>query len=196
MARNCGAPSWAALVRELLRITLEQGLEIRRPEKEEASETQRDLQTPPEGPTDSKGPDDKGASPSIYLKPSESAVTPVYKFKKEKVREYNDDQRRTAQAIIHVIDSGNASNDLLMEGANLTYELCGQDLFTLITGILYQKNRQPSEVHKSITRLANQQWVPDRQQPGFLPGWDAIVSYNFDSFMSIALEEEGVPSAA
>lgn len=81
-----------------------------------------------------------------------------------------------------------------MKGANLTYELCGQDLFTLITGILYQKNRQPSEVHKFIARLAHPQWVPDRQQPGFLPGWDAIVTYNFDNFMSIALEEEGVPS--
>lgn len=34
MARGCGAPSRAALVRELLRITVEQGLEIRQPEKE------------------------------------------------------------------------------------------------------------------------------------------------------------------
>ncbi|RDK41706.1 hypothetical protein M752DRAFT_294544 [Aspergillus phoenicis ATCC 13157] len=41
--------------------------------------------------------------------------------------------------------------------------LCGQDLFTIITSILYKNKHEPSTIHHAIARLAHAQYMPDRQ---------------------------------
>lgn len=203
MGRGCGAPSWSGLVRELLSITLERGLEVSRPRKEDVSRMPEHVHTfleregfaPPPG-TSGETIDTPEVTAHEQPEHTESSSSQTLRFQMERIKEYSEDERMKAQRIIDAIDSREADNDLLMEGANLVYELCGQNLFTLITGILYEGKRQPSAVHQAIARLAHAQRVPDRQQGGYLSGWDAIISYNFDNFMSIALEEEGVPSAA
>ncbi|GLA30101.1 hypothetical protein AnigIFM63326_008298 [Aspergillus niger] len=42
-------------------------------------------------------------------------------------------------------------------------DLCGQDLFTIITSILYKNKHEPSTIHHAIARLAHAQYMPDRQ---------------------------------
>ena len=82
-----------------------------------------------------------------------------------------------------------------MRGAQLCYDLFGQHLFTHITGIIYSRAPQPGPIHRAIAELAHAQHVPDRG-PGLFPGWDSIISYNFDDLMGEALAEQQVPHAA
>jgi hypothetical protein len=126
----------------------------------------------------------------------ETSFSRTIKFEQKKVKEYSNSERQQAQDYIRRIDAGDKNKDLLPDGAELAHSLCGQHLFTVITRILYRNNRQPSAVHRAVARLAHAQYVHDRSQPGFYPGWDAIITYNFDAFMSQALADEGVPSAA
>jgi len=203
-AEGCGAPSWPALVQELLEVTLKRGLEVSVPlPKDVASlpphvrQMNEQFGIIPRDPAAAETTDVD--QPSAAGEPGHDAGstgTWTVKFEKRKEKEYNDGDKRRVQQIIDAIKSGKADNKLLMEGADLVYSLCGQHLFTLMTGILYRNNRQPSVIHRAIASLAHAQYVPDRQPPGPYPGWDAIITYNFDAFMSTALSSEGVPSTA
>ena len=113
-------------------------------------------------------------------------------FEQRTEREYNDDGRAQAQEYIRRIDAGESDGDLCAEAASLAHSLCGQNLFTYMTQILYRNNRQPSDVHRAVARLAH----PRYGHKGRTTGWEAIVTYNFDAFMSQALDHEGVPSEA
>jgi len=171
-AAPCGAPSWPALVRELLQITLDRGLQRGVPVRQET-----------QGNSSEQALDEGAAGPSTR--------TTTW-FEQRTVREYNDDERAQAQEYIRRIDAGESDGGLCAEAASLAHSLCGQNLFTYISQILYRDNRQPSDVHRAVARLAH----PQDGYKGRTTGWEAIITYNFDAFMSQALDQEGVPSEA
>jgi hypothetical protein len=156
-----GGPSWAELVRLLLKVALEKGHEI----------TQM-VPTP-----------DSTPGHETY----ERQVIRVERFKPEAEEE--------ARHVLALIEMQQADTEALMRGAQLCYDLFSQHLFTHITQILYPRAPQPSPIHRAIAELAYAQHVPDRG-PGLFPGWDSIISYNFDDLMGEALTEQQVPHAA
>jgi hypothetical protein len=156
-----GGPSWAELVRLLLKVALEKGHEI----------TQM-VPTP-----------DSTPGHETY----ERQVIRVERFKPEAEEE--------ARRVLALIEMQQADTEALMRGAQLCYDLFSQHLFTHITQILYSRAPQPSPIHRAIAELAHAQHVPDRG-PGLFPGWDSIISYNFDDLMGEALTEQQVPHAA
>jgi hypothetical protein len=99
-----------------------------------------------------------------------------------------------AQELLTQIAIGTADSAALMDGAQLCYDFFGQHLFTDVTQILYERNRQPGAVHRAIAELAKPIQVHDRG--GWFPGWHAIVSYNFDDLIGEALDDIAVPRAA
>lgn len=99
-----------------------------------------------------------------------------------------------AREILALIEAGEADTEALMQGAQLCYDLFGQDLFTQFHSILYQDNRQPSETHRAIATLAYSAETPDRGH-AFSSGWDCIISYNFDDLMGEAIDAERKPRA-
>jgi hypothetical protein len=100
-----------------------------------------------------------------------------------------------ARDVLARIEAGATDTELLMRGAQLCYDLWGQHLFTHLSEILYGAAPLPGEIHHAIADLAGAQPVPDRG-PGLFPGWDSIVTYNFDNLMGEALREQEVPHAA
>jgi hypothetical protein len=104
-------------------------------------------------------------------------------------------QEREAHEILMLIESGKADTEVLMRGAQLCYDLFGQSLFAHFHSTLYGGNRQPSQIHRAIAKLA---YSPKTQDPNHaLPlGWDCIVSYNFDDFMGEAIDSEHKPRVA
>lgn len=177
---GAGAPSWAGLVRALLEITLDKGLEFH--------ESVPAADNPPE--------------PPITFLPDGTVRTGgsgTWRFEQRlaEVRHFTPEQEEEARAVLAVVRENGASTDveILMKGAQVCYELCGQHLFRLLTEILYMHAKEPSATHRAIAELAHAQEVPDRG-PGTFPGWDSIITYNFDSLMSEALAEQGIPHAA
>ncbi|TLD46055.1 MAG: hypothetical protein FAZ92_01663 [Accumulibacter sp.] len=104
------------------------------------------------------------------------------------------DAASRARAVLALIDAGTADIETLMEGAQICHEFLGQALFTDLTGILYEGQRRPGAIHRAIAELAAPIEVTDRG--GLFPGWDAIITYNFDDLMGEALDEAGVARAA
>jgi hypothetical protein len=98
-------------------------------------------------------------------------------------------QERSAHQIVALIESGEADTEALMRGAQLCYDLFGQGLFTHFHSVLYEGNRQPSEIHRAIAKLAYSPETEDPDRASSL-GWDCIVSYNFDDLMGEALDAE------
>ena len=117
-------------------------------------------------------------------------------FRREvvEVRHFDEDTTQKAKSILSAIDAGNADTEILMEGAQICYDLMGQHLFTHITQILYANNRQPGPIHRAIAKLAHPQFVLDRQ--GWFPGWHAIITYNFDDLLGEALDAEAIARAS
>lgn len=111
------------------------------------------------------------------------------------VKHFDDSQKAIAENILKRIENHDADTETLMEGAQLCSDLCGQHLFTYITGILYETNRKPGSIHRAIAELAHPQVVRDRG-PDPLPGWDSIITYNFDDLMGEMLDAEQLPRAA
>lgn len=166
-AEPCGAPSWPVLVKELLQASLDRGLTVPVRVGEEEEET-----------------------PGQTLGQAAGSWTRTIKYEQTTVKEYNKTEKAQAREYIRRIDAKEYDAELLSAAASLIYSLCGQHLFTYITAILYRDNRQPSAIHRAVARLARSQHPDDRN-----PGLDAIITYNFDDFMSQALRDDGVPSA-
>jgi len=99
-----------------------------------------------------------------------------------------------AQEILALIESGNADTEALMEATQLCLDLMGQHMFADITQILYENDRLPGPIHNSIADLAAPQFVPDRG--GDFPGWDSLITYNFDNLMGEALDARGLARAS
>lgn len=101
--------------------------------------------------------------------------------------------RRAREALARIV-SGKADTETLMEGAQICYDFLGQHLFTDLTQILYENQRKPGAIHQSIAEMATPLEVKDRG--GLFPGWDSIITYNFDDLMGEALDEIGLARAA
>jgi len=167
VSMGAGGPSWSTLVRRLLEITLERGLELRGPVKRTEQVN-----------------DDGSQHVSV-------------EFGVVDARHYTDAQRAQAQEVLVAVRQHGSATDVetLMRGAQLCLDLCGQELFRLVTGELYGSMKAPSPTHHAIAKLAGAQHVPGRG-PKPLPGWDTIITYNFDSLMSEALAEARFPHVA
>jgi hypothetical protein len=173
-------PSWSELVRLMLEETLDKGLEV--------YESVPTAHNPAEAPIE--------FLPDGTVRTGRSGT---YRFEQRirEVKRYTPEQERTARDVLAEVKAKGSSTDVetLMKGAQVCYELYGQHLFRLLTELLYSRMKGPSETHRAIAELAHAQEVPDRG-PGLFPGWDAIITYNFDSLMSEALTAEKVPHAA
>ncbi len=120
-----------------------------------------------------------------------------YEHRVSDVKRYTPAQEQVAREVLAEVKAkGSKANvETLMKGAQVCYDLCGQHLFRLLTGILYDRAKEPSASHRAIAELSHAQNVPERG-PGLFPGWDSIITYNFDALMSEALAEQKVPHAA
>jgi len=111
------------------------------------------------------------------------------------VKRFDAKQEAQAREIVAAIDAKTSDTEMLMRGAELCLALFGQHMFMHITGILYEGQRKLGAVHRSIAELAHPIAVPDRG-PGLYPGWDSIITYNFDDLIGEALDERGLARAA
>lgn len=180
VSMGVGAPSWSELVRLMLEETLHKGLEY--------------YESVP-------APDNPPQPPIERLEDGtvRTGGTGTWRFEQRvsEVKRYTAEQKQLAREVLAQVKAKGSKTDVetLMQGAQVCYDLCGQDLFRLITRILYGRARAPSETHRVIAELAHAQEVPPRG-PGLFPGWDSIITYNFDALMSEALAEQRVPHAA
>ena len=99
-----------------------------------------------------------------------------------------------AREVLTKIVSGEADTETLMEGAQICYDFLGQYLYTDLTQILYENQRKPGAIHQAIAEIATPLEVKERG--GWFPGWDSIITYNFDDLMGEALDEIGLARAA
>lgn len=109
-------------------------------------------------------------------------------------RHLSPEEDVVARNILARITDGTADTEALMTGAQICSDLLGQHLFTDVTQILYRNVGAPGPIHRAIAALATPQLVPGRGQTR--PGWDAIISYNFDDLMGEALDAAGVARVA
>jgi hypothetical protein len=179
VSMGAGAPSWSELVRLLLVETLDKGLEL------------REAVPSPDNPPGSPFELPRRGGRSVGEDRSWS-----YEQRVTDVRRYDPEQERIAREVLAEVEARGASTDVetLMRGAQVCHDLCGQHLFRVIGRILYTRAGEPSPIHRAVARLAHAQEVPERG-PGTFPGWDSVISYNFDSLMAEALAEQEVPHA-
>jgi SIR2-like domain len=180
VSMGAGAPSWSELVRLMLEETLDKGLEFYEPVPAADNPAQPPIEFLPDGTVRTGG-------------------TGTWRFEQRvsEVKRYKAEQGQIARNVLAEVKAKGASTDVetLMQGAQVCYDLCGQDLFRLLTRLLYTRAKEPSEVHRAVAELAQAQAVPVRG-PGLFPGWDSIITYNIDALMSEALTEQKVPHAA
>jgi hypothetical protein len=127
--------------------------------------------------------------------PTDEPDTITSEARVSSVERFDAVQEKEARAVVAAIDAKSADTETLMRGAELCLALFGQHMFTHVTQILYEGDRKPSAVHHAIAELARPIAVPDRG-PGLFPGWDSIVTYNFDDLMGEALDERQLARAA
>jgi SIR2-like domain len=177
---EAGGPSWPELVRLLLERALDQGHEIRR-------------MVPAPGSADpfSVGPDGR-----LRLAVPEAGERVEFKMvsEVERVERFSPEAERNARSLLQQIVAGRADTDALMQAAQLCLDLMGQDLFQQVSMAIYARAPRPGEIYRAIAELADKQQVPGRS--GIQPGWDAIISYNFDNLMGEALAERDIPYIA
>ncbi len=104
---------------------------------------------------------------------------------------------RRAEAVRAAIAAERASMHELTEGAEICVQLFGQLAFQHLYPMLYgsRRGRRPGPIHQAVAAIASAQPVPGRR-PGEFPGWEAIITYNFDDLMGEALDAAGVPRAS
>jgi hypothetical protein len=109
-------------------------------------------------------------------------------------RHFDPEAEKHARRVLESIENKEADTEELMEGAQLCYDLFGQHLFTHFNGILYENGREPGPIHRAIADMGSPQLVPDRG--GHFPGWDCIITYNFDDLTGEAFDDAGLARAA
>ncbi|NIM17187.1 MAG: SIR2 family protein [Candidatus Aminicenantes bacterium] len=183
VSMGAGAPSWSELVRLMLEETLDNGLELYESVPAADNSAQPPFESLPEG--------DRNFERIIGI------GTRKFEQRVSEVKRYTAQDEQIARKVLAEVKARGFSTDVevLMQGAQVCYDLCGQDLFRLLTRIIYTRAKEPSETHRAIAELAHGQEVPDRGR-GLFPGWDSIITYNIDALMSEALTEESVPHVA
>jgi hypothetical protein len=184
VSMGAGAPSWSDLVRLLLGETLHKGLEL--------------YENAPTSDNPEKPPIEQLPDGSVIFDLAQMGKTWTVERRVIGVKKYTPEQERIACNILSEVTVKGASTDVetLMHGAEVCYQLCGQELFRFVTQILYRRAKQPSEVHRAIAELAHapdSPPTPGRDRPK--RGWEAVVTYNFDALVSEALAEQSVPHA-
>ena len=184
ISQGAGAPGWAELVKLLLQRALERGHEISHmvPAKD----------NPPVQPFT---PTPKG---EIILDMRAMGTTWSVERGVVRVKRFTRKAEQQARAILARLNLASlqkrqANTEILMRGAQLCSNLYGQHMFTHLTGILDRRAPQPSETHRAIASLAGVQQVPGR---GFVPGWESVITYNFENLMGEAFTEYKIPHAA
>lgn len=73
------------------------------------------------------------------------------------VKRYTAAQEQIARNVLAEVKAKGSATDaeILMQGAQACYDLCGQNLFRLLTGILNTRAKEPSETHRAIAELAS-----------------------------------------
>jgi hypothetical protein len=180
ISMGAGAPSWSELVRLMLEETLDKGLEFYESVPALDNPAQPPIEFLPDGTVRTGG-----------------TGTWCFEQRVSEVKCYTAEQEQIARNVLAEEKAKGSSTDveMLMQGAQVCYDLCGQDFFRLLTKLLYTRAKEPSEIHRAIAELAHAQEVPMRG-PGVFPGWDSIITYNIDALMSEALTEQEVPHAA
>jgi hypothetical protein len=87
-------------------------------------------------------------------------------YYRKSAKRYNADEEETAVEVLQRIEEAQRNDqsvdaDILMRGADVCHDLCGQRLLTLMTAMLYEGDRMPSETHRAIAILARSQFVPE-----------------------------------
>ncbi len=177
---GAGAPSWSQLVRLMLEELLDRGLEFHQPVPDESNPGRPPIELLADGSVPTAG-------------------GPTWRFihRVSEVKRFSPEQQQIARRMLGELQTRGPHTDVetLRRGAPLCYHLCGRRLFRLLTNILYTRAKQPSQTHRAIAELAHAQPAPDRG-PGLFPGWDSIITYNFDALMSEALAERNLPHVA
>jgi hypothetical protein len=112
------------------------------------------------------------------------------------VKRFDAAQKKEARDMLAAIDAGKADTEVLMRGAQHSLDLMGQHLFADVTDALYneKRDRRPGPIHHAIAALAREQYVPDRP-PHRFPGWESIITNNFDDLQGEAIDELKLPRA-
>jgi hypothetical protein len=103
-------------------------------------------------------------------------------------------EQQQAREILAKIAAGTADTKDLMEGAELHGTLMGA-LFPMDLSQILYANTAPGPIHHAIAQLAAPVVVPDRGA-GEFPGWNSIITYNYDDLMGEALDAAGLARAA
>lgn len=185
ISQGAGAPGWAELVKLLLQRALERGHEI--------SHMVSSKDNPPVQPFTS--------TPEGEIIVDMRAMGTTWSVEREVVRveRFTPEAEVKARAIVGAIDKAMlekrpfTDTECLKQGAQLCSDLYGQEMFTHLTGILYRLAPKPSETHRAIASLAGVQQAAGH---GFVPGWESVITYNFDNLMGEAFTEYKIPHAA
>jgi len=179
VSMGAGAPSWPDLVRALIERILKEGVEFREPVPTASNPPSAPIEWLPDG--------------SMRIHDGKWS----YKTRVREVRRFSPDQQATAFSVLEEVRSSGArcSVETLMHGAQICHDLCGQELFRLVTSAIYRRANAPSLTHQAIAKLARPRQTPGSETTPS-PGLNAIITYNFDALMSEALEREGVPHVA
>jgi hypothetical protein len=163
---SAGGPSWPALVEGLLTIALTKGHEITR----------------------------------FVPAPGNTPDHASFRAAVERVERLDLKREIEALAILDRLRQNppKASFDDLLRGAEICHELFGPHLFTHVTALVYGSagKVQPASIHQVIARLAQPLEVPGRDPHRPLPGWEAIITYNYDDLIGEAIDAEGLARCA
>jgi hypothetical protein len=175
VSQAAGAPGWADLVKVLVRLALERGHEI----------TQ--MVPSPDNPPEPFEPTADGGLRYV----GNSGGISRYTREVIRVERFSPDSEAQAREILATLQSGPVTDtELLMRGAQLCSDLLGQEMFTYVTGLLYQNAPGPGEIHRAIASIAQPQEVYGGR---IAPGWESVITYNFDDLMGEAFAEFNIP---
>ena len=144
---GAGAPSWSELVKLLLERTLEpRGFKSREPVPAVDNPTQSPFELLPDG----------------GLRVGTGDGTWRYEYRVREVKRYTAEQEALARNVLGDVQAKGSATDVetLMKGAQVCYDLCGQELFLLVTGAIYSRASAPSKPHRAIAKLAHAQSGP------------------------------------